>query len=313
MSEIRHQALYFDEVAVARAREHANREPFGGAWAALHEMPPSSDDPLALAVYLGFQYRFEDDESAGNHAVRLLVEQGAGLTFSDDMSYAASCAVLMAGGHAFEMIRPLLPDDVRRGWLSVFNEHLERLREVEGDLSLMDLTWRTAAKIVGGIVTERSDVLVLGVEDFKQIVAKEIHPEGYFPALVRGSEGGALQRQVLTSKALVLAAEAAAHQGEQLWNYEVRGISVKTTAIYAAAYLEYRDQWPWDEPPDETTNEQFYAENGAFLEMLNTQLPPTVLKDTMGLLRPCFDPYGGGYTTLSHGIAPKRGLFGLLG
>ena len=86
-----------------------------------------------------------------------------------------------------------------------------------------------------------------------------------------------------------------------------------TAAIYAAAYYEYRDQWTWDIPPDAEENEAYYQENAAYLEILNRQLRPAVLKATLSKLRPMFDPFGGGLTTLSHAETSSRGLFGVGG
>jgi len=141
-------------------------------------------------------------------------------------------------------------------------------------------------------------------------VNEHIHPEGYIPAVVERGEGGALYRQVICAKALVLGAEAARHQSTDLWNHEMRGISTKTAAIYAAAYYEYFDQWNWDAAPTEDEAEALYTEHGGFLEMLNQQLPPEILRSTLGRLRPLVDPLGGGFTTLSHGKPARRGLFG---
>ncbi|MEL6152087.1 MAG: alginate lyase family protein, partial [Chloroflexota bacterium] len=195
----------------------------------------------------------------------------------------------------------------------LYNEQLETLRAVDSDLSLLEEIWRTAMKLAGGVVLERSDVFVLGVEDFRHIVRTHIHPEGYLPLIVENQPGNALEMQVFAAKGLVLGAEAATHAGSDLWSYESRGISAKTAAIYAAAYYEYPDTWKWDEPPTPEVTEALYQQNAGFFEMLNRKLDPVVLDATMDKLRPVFDPYGGGLTTLSHGVPKRRGLFGFLG
>jgi hypothetical protein len=224
-----------------------------------------------------------------------------------------ACATTIAAGQAFELVRDTLPEDAQRGWLKIYNENVTRLRDESLTLSLLDEIWRTAMKIASSVVLERDDVFVLGTEDFKLIVASHIHPEGYLPKLVENSNGGALERQLFAAKGLALAAEAATHAGTNLWTFESRGISAKTAAIYAAAYYEYRDTWKWDEPPTIEANEMLYQHNAGFFEMLNRQLEPYVLRGTMDKLRPIFDPYGGGMTTLSHGIPKRGGILGLLG
>ncbi len=311
MTEFTHEGLYFDAVALERVRQNPRRAPFKVTLAILADLHPK--DPIAATVAAAFRYRFLDDTKSAAQATSHLIEHGVGFRLPANIAYAEACAVTVAVGHAFEMIRDTIPADARRGWLRLYNERLEELRAVDEDRALLDRIWRTTAKIVGAIVLERSEVFVLGTDDFRRIVDNDIHPEGYFPSIVEKSKGGALVKQVLAAKGLVLAAEAATHQGTNLWDHEMRGISAKTAAIYAAAYYEYRDQWPWDEPPDEEHNNKFYQENAAFLEILNRQLRPVVLKTTLAQLRPQFDPLGGGLTTLSHADPASRGLFVLGG
>ena len=311
MTEFKHEGLYFGAVAVERIQNNIRRVPYKTAMETLESLTPT--DPIAAAVAAGFRYQFLADENSASQAAALLIEHGIGFQLPSDTPYAEACAVTVALGHAFEMIRNTLPEDARRGWLRLYTERLEELRAVSDDLPLLDRIWRTTAKIIGAIILERSDIFILGTDDFRKIIDHDIHPEGYFPAIVENSEGGALVRQVLGAKGLVLAAEAATYQGIKLWDHEMRGISAKTAAIYAAAYYEYRDQWLWDEAPNEESNNAFYQENAAFLEILNRQLRPSVLKNTLAKLRPAFDPYGGGLTTLSHANPASRGLFGLGG
>ncbi len=311
MTEFKHKGLFFDAVAVARVRNNAHRAPYKAALAHLADHQPT--DPIAATILHGFRYQFTADTSSANQTASALIERNIGLQLPANITYAEACAVTIAIGHAFEMVRDHIPEDARRGWLRLYNERLEDIRTADNTFGLLDQIWRTATKIIGAIVVERGDLFVLGTDDFRRIVDNDIHPEGYFPAIVEKSEGGALLRQVMAAKGLVLAAEAANHQGVNLWDHEMRGISAKTAAIYAAAYYEYRDQWTWDTPPAADENEAFYQENAAFLEILNRQLRPAVLKATLSKLRPTFDPLGGGLTTLSHAEPTTRGLFGFSG
>lgn len=298
---IEHYGLYFTRAAVQRVRHR--KAPFKDALAALDVAQPT--EPLAAAVTEGFRYRFLADEDAAARAVHTLTEQ---VTLPTGGDYVHVCARGMAAGHAFEMVREKLPDEARRAWLGRYRAHVETLRQP--DLPLLERIWHTAAEIVGAVVLDDDDGMQAGSAGFRRIIDEHIHPEGYLPELVERSEGGALVRQVRAAQGLSLAAEAASHAGVDLWGYEVRGISVKTAAIYAAAYYDYRDTWQWDTPPSDAENEAFYRQHAAFLEMLNRQLRPGVLRETLEALRPLNNPYGGGLTTLSHGEA-RRGLFGL--
>lgn len=311
MTDFKHEGLYFSMTAVEQVRGNPRRAPYKAALEALAALHPP--DPVAAAVAAGFRYRFLGDEASATQAAALLLEHSAGLHLPNTLTYAEACAVTVALGHAFELVREQIPVDARRGWLHLYNTQVEALRAEPNAGSLLDRIWRTTVEVVGAIVLERGEVFVLAADDFRHIIDNDIHPEGYFPAIVEKRAGGALVQQVLAAKGLVLAAEAAAQQGVNLWGHEMRGISAKTAAIYAAAYYEYREQWPWDDLPDAESNDAFYQQNGAFLEMLNRQLRPGVLKATLDKLRPMFDPFGGGLTTLSHADPAPRGLFGLGG
>lgn len=311
MTQIPHFAIYFSAQDLENIKQNSRREPFKSALATLKTMTP--DDPIAQAVAGGFRWRLLDDADSAAKTRQLLIEQGAGFNIPDEMPYAEQCAVLMAVGHAFEMVRDdeRMADDARMGWLRVYDQQVQaRLQTPFEALPLLDAIWRTALAIVSSVVIERHGDLVVASEDFKRIINEQIHPEGYMPAIVQHSEGGALIRQLLAAKGLVLAAEAGTQAGLNLWGYELRGISARTPAIYAAAYYEYRESWRWDTPPDAAENDALYHDHAAFLEMLNRQLRPEILRNTMTKLRPMFDAYGGGMTTLSHGVAQRRGLFG---
>lgn len=310
MTPLTHFGIYFTAQHVEDARQHRKRAPFDAAYTWLNTA--QSDDPIADAIIDGFRWRFNADEQAAGRGVAF-IERGVGFDASG-LDYVGQCMHWMALGHAFEMLRDgtTLSDEMRRGWLRVYGQHVDALlgRMPSEALGPLDAIWRAALELVASVVLERGDMRVLGVEDFRRLVAEMVHPEGYIPAIVERGDGAALSEQVLAAKGLVLGAEAATHAGYKLWDYEMRGISARTPAIYAAAYYEYRESWRWDTPPNEADNAALYHQHGAFLELLNRQLRPEVLHATMGKLRPMFDAYGGGLTTLSHGVVRRRGWFG---
>lgn len=299
--------LYFTPTAVQTATQRARRAPFKDAFALLDELRPT--DPTTAAVAAGFRYQFQQDERAAAQVGKWLAG-GGGLNVQTADTYGA-CAALMAAGHAYTLVQDTVPAATASAWVNAYDARVTPLCAADSStLAPLEVIWQMALQVVAGVVLQRGDLFSAGVDVFKQVIAHEIHPEGYMPRLVENSAGGGLQRQVLAAQGLALAAEAATHAGEPLWAYDVRGISAKTTAIYAAAYFEYRDTWQWDEPPTEAETDAFYREHGAFLEMLNVHLRPVVLKATLDKLRPLFSPYGGGLTTLSHGVPQRRGLFG---
>ncbi|MEM6528723.1 MAG: alginate lyase family protein, partial [Chloroflexota bacterium] len=233
MFEPEHVGLYFGTTEIETVNTHARREPFKSALATLSTLQPADD--FGAAVADGFRYRFAGDEAAAARTRDLLINRGLGLNLPTDgsISYLQACAVTMATGQAFELVRDTLPDDARRGWLSVYNQQVEMLRAVTDDLSLVDEIWRTAMKLAGAVVLERDDVFVLARDDFQRIVGTHIHPEGYLPGVVEKASGGALEQQLYAAKGLTLAAEIGTQAGADLWAFEARGISAKTAAIYA--------------------------------------------------------------------------------
>ena len=306
MHNINHHGLYFGPQAVQRAQKHRQRAPFADAFATLQAH--QADNALEQAIASGTRYRFLNDDDAARQAVNLLTTDILGHAAAD-MSVLDQCTHLLATCQAIELVRDHLAG-ANAEWQNAFKQQVKATQElVVSDDDLLGLIWQATSVMGASIVTEDEARFEGTVEAFKRVIEQEIHPEGYLPRLVENSQEGALKRQVLAAQALSLMAEMAAQVGTDLWGYEVRGISVKTPAIYAAAYYEYRETWPWDEPPSEQENEAFYQQHAGFLEFLNRQLRPVVLKETLEKLRPLYSPVGG-FTTLSHGIPARRGLFG---
>ena len=165
-----------------------------------------------------------------------------------------------------------------------------------------------------------------------------VQPHGYVRPLVEVRDGQSLPRTLQFVQALVLAAEVGEYQGYHLWEYERRGVSVLTAALYPLYYYYYPEKWQWDAQPvlqqmtgkrpsrreraaqvlsDYTvdTVKDVFIENRSFLELVNRRTRGSVRAVTLILdeARPILDFVGGGPVTLTHGLphAPKRrGLFG---
>jgi hypothetical protein len=299
--------LTFSNTAIETAQGHQTEAPFDAAYEQLVSIQPEA--PLKASLVDGFRYHFLGDSDALERATQAFILNQTGIGLLDSSGFVDAAAQTFASAQAFQLIRDSVSEEEQTNWVVAYENLLDSIGKSE-TVMLLDRIWQMTATLVGGVVLQREDQLIAASDRFREIIAEEIHPEGYFPAVVERSEGGALQRQVMAAKGLVLAAEVASHVGVDLWNYEVRGISAKTAAIYAAAFFEYREQWQWDEAPDKDTHDAFYRANGAFLEFLNRQLRPEVLGTTLEQLRPLYDPYGGGFTTLTHAQPPRRGLFG---
>jgi hypothetical protein len=302
-----HCGLYFDESAIAHAHSMATTEPYASAFAFLNQ-PYTSVDMLSLAMFRAFRWRILADDAAGQ-AVCLSLQSGhlfppvkADALFHHHARTALACAQLL------EMARnhPHFSYDVLTAWQA----QIEPLLNAP-TVGLVDQAWQIVLSLACGVVLEDDQRYQAALHQLKQVIETELHPEGFIPNLVQNSKGGALIRQGLVAQALVLGAQLATVVGDEVWQYEVRGVSVKTPAIYAVAYYEYPASWKWDTPPTTEEVEAFFAERFGFFEMLNRNMRQSVMLPTLKKIRPIFDPYGGGLTTLTHATAhvARQGWF----
>jgi hypothetical protein len=158
-------------------------------------------------------------------------------------------------------------------------------------------------------VLEREPVFNVGVEAFQRAIAEDVKPRGFIEPAVKGEDGGSMARSVECVSALVLMAEAAAQVGVNLWDMQVRGVSVMTAALYPIYYFYVTDNWKWDALTPQHVQDCFRA-HGGYLEIVNHRARPKDFKPLLEELRPIYDPDAGGIPTLTHGVAVKRGLFG---
>ncbi len=302
-----HCGLYFDEMAVAHAQKMATAEPYASAFAFLNR-PFSSMDALSLSMFRAFRWRFLADEEAGN-TLWLSLQNGHLFTQQKpDLHLHQHARHALASAQLLEMARnhPLFSPDVLHAWQAQIAPYLNAPTD-----GLVDHAWQCVLALASAVVMEDQQQYEHALNQLKQIIETELHPEGFIPSLVQNSKGGALIRQVLVAQALVLGAQIATTVGDDMWQYEVRGVSVKTPAIYAVAYYEYPASWKWDTPPNVEEVEAFYAERFGFFEMLNRTMRQSVMQPTLKKIRPIFDPYGGGLTTLTHATvsAERQGWF----
>jgi len=301
MPTFNHSGLYFTDHHIQTARKHRDQEPFAAAWALLDASPPA--DPLAAALWNGFRYRLGENLGAAQDAI-IALESGLGLDGTD--FNALENAVILT--HTYELVRDRFASTPERIWRERFTVHIDQLNNPL-PAGFVEHLWLGLLNLTAGITLEDEARFASGVETFQQTIQNEVRPEGYLPRAVEGGDGGSLARQLLSVGALVLMAEAASHVGLDLWNYASRGISVNTAAAYCIYYYYYPDKWRWDALTADQAS-PIYRDHGAFLEIVNQRSRPKDLKLLLDDLRPCFNPAGGGLTTLTHALPPRRGLFG---
>jgi hypothetical protein len=304
-----HCGLYFTQDHVRQARRERDNEPFLSAYLYLHDREQRGAES---AQWQGLRYRFENDEAAGESAIATL-EQCIEEPLTEDMTYLDAVGQTMMLAQSFEMLRdhPAWRPDAAVNWLNLFQDRVSTLSVSPYKDTQVENLWMAALVLASGVLLEREELFNVGADVFRQMIDTGISPRGHIPKAVEGKDGGSLYRQILSSSALVLMAEAAAHCGVDLWNYSNRGVSVVTAAVYPIYYFYTPERWTWDEGITLDEAQLLFRRYGGYLEILNRQTRFKDLKPLLEDLRPLYDPRGGGLTTLTHGVPlKKRGLFG---
>lgn len=330
-----HCGLYFNETAVMRARKNHKRPPLDAAWMLLRQVdtPVPDGDVLAAAGWDGLRWCFDADDAAGARAVAILEGESLVSRLDQEATVVDNLRESILLAQSYELLRnhPSFEDKARAEWLGTFYNRAGYLNErTSDDADLETRCWLAAFNIAAGVVLERADIFELGTAAYRGVIDNAIHPEGYMPGVVESAGYAGLSVQLSCVAGLVLAAEAADHAGGGLWRYEKRSVSVLTAATYPLYYYFYPEKWPWRKDKDDAqlnddapleqdaqdallaSTQALFRAYGGFLEIINRRYDRPLKAVTMILdeLRPVYDPYGGGLTTLSHAEPVPRGLFG---
>jgi len=308
MTQFTHYGLFFTEAHLQRAQKARDKAPFTKAFAILDTEHP---DPLAEMLLKGYRYRL-GDKNAGEKAREAL---SAWLvdTHSSDLWVYMRQSIL--AGQVIELIRPLLTANIMEHWI----DNTIIMLKTETDATHEHI-WQGVVRMSLGIVAELEDDVENATTLYKQVIDDLLHPEGYIPKIVdHHNEVTSFTYQLQASQGLALMAEMAKHIGIDLYSYNKRGVSVTTACAYPLYYYFYPEKWRWSgdkyrpsEGVPEATAKQLFRDHAGFLEIIAEHYKPALKAIQMihDDLRPTFDPFGGGLTTLTHAPAPRRGLFG---
>lgn len=309
MLTIQHDGLYFTQDHIARTKNGKNQSPLAGAFARLER-----NDPLDAAnpLWGAFRYRFMEDSQAGIQSI-LAIEAQLETPPTEDTTYLETVAETISAAQAFEMLRnhPEFSFVRKAGWMNRLEARVDSLSTSPYKDSYVENLWMGALVMASGIVLEREDIFQIAVEVFQNAIDYDIRPQGHIPRAIEGGDGGAMYRQIAAVTALTLMAEAASHAGVDLWNYENRGISITTAAIYPIYYFYTTEKWMWDKELSSGEVQMWFKRFGGYLEFIKRRSSIRDLNPLLEDLRPIFTPFAGGLTTLTHGEPTRRrGLFG---
>jgi hypothetical protein len=304
-----HCGLYFTADHIHNALKHREREPFKSAFEMLNTLELSGSAAVLRAGYL---WRYFEHHDIGARAIPHLIDH-SGRTLSDDVPLLDEIGDVLTLAHAYELLRdhPAFEIAAQARWNDAFHDRVSALNTRRDlDLTYAEHLWLNALNLAAGIALERPNIVQVGIDAFESIIRDDIRPQGFIPKAVDARDGGGMERQVLSSAALTLMAEAAAHIGIDLWRYQVRGVSALTAAIFPIYYFYTTEKWEWDENLSVETVQNVFRQHGAYLEIVHHRTQSKDVRTVLTDLRPLWSAHGGGLTTLTHGVLLRKGLFG---
>ncbi len=310
VAKMNHGGLYFTSEQVREAIHHREREPFKTAF---DRMNADAFTGSAAVVRAGFLWKFTQNAEAGAAALYPLQTLTAE-TPAPDRSLIDTISETVALAQAFEMLRdhPASEPSLQTRWLEAFAARREWLSAQGDRAGYVETLWMALLNMAAGVVMDQPKLLRDQIPFFEMTIGDDVRPQGFIPKAVEGSDGGSVIRQVRAASALILMAELAAVSGENidLWGYSVRGVSAVTAAVYAIYYFYVAAKWKWDIAITPEHVQDVFKQHGGYLEIVYRRTQLKDVKTVLTDLRPMWDAFGGGYTTITHAPAPRRGLFG---
>lgn len=322
MWQIKHGGLYLGHDQIAVAEQHRAREPFKAAWELLMGGVPASSDPDDLR-YLHLLWNsllafFMGDSAGAASAIHALHDEPLLIYIPPDQPYLLTVSQSLVVAQCFEMLRGHSDwnPEVQTRWLEAFAGLVtELLADANEDgetieRSFIETIWGGLLAVAAGIVLEDEPLFDAGAAIYRRVIDESIRPQGHIPEVVENPDG--FHQLLWAVNGLTLMAEAAAQVGVDLWGYTNRGVSVVTAGLYPLYFYYYAEKWPWGDPLPMEEVQALFRQHSGYLEMLNRHIgrPTKAIDLILKEIRPVFDLYDGGLTTLTHAAAPRRGLFG---
>ncbi len=298
----RSAALFFSQGDLQLARDNREREPIKSALPLLDAQP---EDALERAQLKALNYLLNQDAASGRAAIEALqaqdfrIDESAGLLMIKRLLGWLS-AMSMLGEHP-------LWQSLETECLAKIGSALQRLNRSIDDSDTQGTFWRAALAMATGILFDDDEQFQSAAAVYRQAVDQHIHPEGYIKGIVDvdGAES-TYEAQVSATCALVLLAEMAEQVGVDLWTYNNRSVSTNTAATYTFFYYFFPERWRWGADLSRDRTIEVVRREGAFFEMVHRRYPLRGVEQLFAERRPLFCAYGGGLTTLTHGLAPPR-------
>ena len=288
--------LFHSEADLRLARDNLDGEPISGALARLQK--PEAD-PLAQAHLYALRGQLFEELEAGYRAA-------AALNAIDFLAADPPDLQGIKRALGWLSVAAMLRD--HPAWQAAWREPIASTLDHAGpaDEGLPQF-WLAALKLAAGLLLESDEAIESGAAMYRRAVEQRIHPEGFFRGIADIADGKDLyEAQVSATCALALMAEMAGQVGRDLWSYESRAVSIFTAVAYTHFYYFFPEKWRWEADLVPARTDAIMRRDGAFMELVNRRRPPNGIEQFLSEQRPLFCAWGGGLTTLTHGLAPAR-------
>ena len=296
MPSANHQmGLFHSEADLQLARENLAREPIRGALARLGE---AQADRLAQAYLWALRGQLDKETEFGHRAADALNKA--------DLAGEGGDVEGIKRALAWLSVMAMLRDHAawEASWrnaifpmLARFEPSADKLREL----------WLGALALAAGVLLDSADEIERGAAVYRAAVEQVIHPEGYLKGIADIADAPArYEAQVSGCCALAVMAEMAGNVGLDLWSFESRAVGIFTAATYTHFYYFFPEKWRWEEELTLARTQAVMRREGAFMELVNRRNPPQGIEQFLAEQRPLFCAWGGGLTTLTHGLSPPK-------
>lgn len=295
LSSDQQKGLIHTEADLQLARDNLQREPIRVALAKLGE---AQADRLAQAHLWALRGQLDKETEPGHRAADLLRRSDLAGEGGDLEGIKRSLGWLS--------VMAMLRDHPawEPSWRDAIAPMLSRFAEPDDNLRAL---WLGALRLAAGVLLECEHEIERGAAVYRAAVEHWIHPEGFLKGIADVPNApGRYEAQVSGCCALALMAEMAGNVRLDLWSFESRAVGIFTAATYTHFYYFFPEKWRWEEELTLARTQAIMRREGAFMELVNRRNPPQGIEQFLAEQRPLFCAWGGGLTTLTHGLSPPK-------
>ncbi|MDD5239884.1 MAG: alginate lyase family protein [Candidatus Omnitrophica bacterium] len=242
-------------------------------------------------------YRIKKDKKYLNKIINLIKKWGDGISgYKTEQARFESVWNFQIMTLACELVCNNIPKDVLAPFFEWnYRECIKLLKSNNRKNNL--LYWLGAYLITTAITKEDKKLLKKACQIYKDAIKNDITYQGDMPKeTIRKSRG--IHYTFFAIDALVYIAEAAKHQGIDLFSYKFKGKSLFTAIDYILPFVKYPETWIWSKKTQDFS--VFPYIHSGWCEIVHRYKKTIALQEFLKKYRPVFDSRIGGAQTLFH-------------